>query len=294
MKKNQIITSFVLVSALAVSPALAVDLPVSTSASLNASVRANANSKSTSGSAEVKVDGQAQAFTKAKTRAQQEIDRRIASLNKLSTKIDSMKKVSDDKKQELQSQIDTQLSVLSDLSVKIKSEDNADDLKTDINSINKNHQIYMLVVPKGGIATVADQINATADMMILIGNKFQTRIDEAKANNKDVASLQTALDNYRAKVKDAKVQASAATSVVINLNPDNGNKTVIDQNHQTLVDAKAKIKLAQSDLKDARTLAHQILSQLKGDKVEVKSNTSVSSDDKKTEEESDTSLSSEN
>lgn len=202
-------------------------------------------------------------ITNAKARADQAIANRISDLNKLKARVDAMVKLSASQKASLDASIQASITDMNNLKVKIDADTDANVLKTDIASITASYRIYMLVMPQVAIAAASDRINTIVDMMTTIGAKFQTRISAAASAGKNVTSLQASLSDYNAKIADAKVQANAAASSTIALTPDHGDKTKAAANHQVLVDARAKIKVAQDDLKAARKDADNILKGLK-------------------------------
>ncbi len=198
-----------------------------------------------------------------RTRAVTEIDRRIESLNKLEARVSTMSRVSDASKASIKTTIDAQIKVLSDLKVKIQADTDDATLKADIASITKAYRIYMLVIPQGAVLAAADRISTTADLMTTFGAKLDTRIIEAKTAGKDVTVLENASIAMKAKIADAKVQATAAINLTSNLRPDNGDQATVDANKKAMTDARAKIKLATEDLKAARKDAETIVKGLK-------------------------------
>lgn len=205
----------------------------------------------------------------SRDRAVAEIDRRIASLNKLEARIDAMKRVSDASKVTIKATIDGQINVLTTLKAKIIKDTDEATLKADIASITKSYRIYMLVIPQGMVMATVDRINTTADLMTTFGTKLDARIVEAKNAGNNVTVLESASADYKAKIADAKVQASAALNFVVNLHPDNGDQATIDANKKAMTDAHAKIKAARADFEAARADARTIVKALKGFNITV-------------------------
>ncbi len=218
---------------------------------------------------EVRGDIKANIKGTSRERAVAEIDRRIASLNKLEARIDAMKRVSDASKVTIKATIDGQINVLTTLKAKIIADTDEATLKADIASITKSYRIYMLVIPQGMVMATVDRINTTADLMTTFGTKLDARIVEAKNAGNNVTALETASADYKAKIADAKVQASAALNLVVNLHPDNGDQATIDANKKAMTDAHAKIKAARADLETARADARTIVKALKGFNITV-------------------------
>ena len=224
---------------------------------------------------DIKADVKAHVETNGRDRAVAEIDRRVADLNQLKTRIDGMKRVSDSSKTSLKGSIDAQIQILTDLKAKIQADTDDATLKADIQSITKSYRIYMLVMPQVAVLATTDRIHTTMDLMTTFGTKLQTRITDAQTAGKDVTALQAAYADYTAKISDAGVQADAASALVVNLKPDNGDQATMDANKKALADAKAKLKVAQSDLKTARKDAQTIVQGLKTMNVSVESKVKV-------------------
>jgi len=197
----------------------------------------------------------------AQQRAGTEIANRITALNNLASRIESMTKLSDSEKSSISSDLQSEVTNLSSLQGTINTDVSTTSLKTDMQSITKAYRVYALVVPQGSIAAAADRVNTLVTSFTTIAGKLQTRITAASAGN-DVSSITSALTDLSAKVSDAGTQASAATSEVANLQPDNGDATILASNTAALKDARAKLQTATQDLETARTDANTIVKAL--------------------------------
>lgn len=198
----------------------------------------------------------------ARDRANQEIERRLDALDRLSGRIEDAKRITLDDKATLTASIQAQIDALVELKAKIEADDSTTTLKADIESITKGHRIFLLVIPKGAITAAADRVLSVATQMEAFSSKLQARIDGA--GDVDAGALNDLLDDYDAKVADAKVQANAAIDLVADLSVDNGDASVVASNTQTLKDARAKVVAAQQDLKTARQDAQKIAGAVKG------------------------------
>jgi hypothetical protein len=173
---------------------------------------------------------------RAKEKAAQEIDRRIAALNALLVRVTAMKKVSELFKTNLKTNVENQISVLTE----------------DIASITSNHRIYMLVIPQGRILTAADRAATTINMMAGLGAKLQARIQAEKDAGRDTASLEATLVAFAAKLDSAAVHAQTAVTLIAPLTPDEGVASAKAANEKALKDAHAEIKAAHTELVAAR------------------------------------------
>jgi len=181
--------------------------------------------------------------TKLNDRAAAEIDRRVASLQKLITRLSTIKRLTADQKASFTTQIQTEITALQTLSAKIKADTDPAILKTDVQSIVKSYRVYALFIPKIEIIAAADRLGYVADQVGTLSAKLQLRIDAAKAAGNDVVTLQTLLNDMKVKAADSNTQATNAINAVLPLTPDGypANKT-------TLESARAMIRVGHQDL----------------------------------------------
>jgi hypothetical protein len=198
-----------------------------------------------------------------RTKADQEIARRLASLNQLQTRIASMNKLSDAQKASLKTYLASQIEELNTLKTKIDAETDLAKLKEETKSITQSYRIFALVLPQGAVMAAGDRALALAKEMVDVGTKLNARIATAKAAGKDVAALEKTLTDYYAKIANAKTQAQAAVDAVSKLTPDGGDKAKMAANLKALKDARTKIQLAQQDFVAARKDANDILQALR-------------------------------
>lgn len=268
MKIHSVVAGVVATSILAV--AAPVFAQVGATAAVNASVGVkgvvNADVKA---KADAKI---AERMTKAKDRAGQEIGRRTDGLTKLSARINDMKHISAEQKASLSASISAQIDALASLKTKVDADTEVDVLTTDLQSITQSYRIYALVMPQVSLIAAADRANELAVSFTDVDTKLDARIDAAKTAGKDVAAVAKLRADIDTKLADSKVQSDAAVALVAGLTPDNGDKTKADANHKALVDAQAKIKAANTDLKAAREDVRKITVAIKGMKIEAKAN----------------------
>lgn len=229
---------------------------------------------------DIRADSKTRGELNTRDRAIAEIDRRVASLNKLVARVDAMKRVSDSNKASIKATVKTEIDALTTLKAKIQADTDEATLKADIASITKSYRIYALVTPQLSIMAATDRIVTTADLMTTFGTKLETRIAEAKTAGNSVTTLEAAYADMKVQISEAKANASAALSLTVNLKPDNGDKTVADANRKALEDARAKIKAAHDDLKSARKDAETIVKGLKSFNVKVDASVKAKSEDR--------------
>jgi predicted nucleic acid-binding Zn-ribbon protein len=110
-------------------------------------------------------------------------------------------------------------------------------------------------------------------MVSQLGAKLQARIQTAAQAGGDVTALNTALSDIQAKLADAQTQAQNSVNTVGPLQPDQGDKTKMDQNNTAIASGRADIKTATTDLSAARKDVNTILAGLK----KIKTNVNASS-----------------
>ncbi len=241
-------------------PALALNVGAGVSASASVSaggIRAGvkANASTTLGTR----------ITLITSKADQEIARRIDSLNALNARVNAMVRLSSTEKSDLSSSIQSQITAMNTLQTQIAADaaaNSTSSLKADVQSITSSYRIFMLVLPQGTIEAAADRALSIVGIMNDLGTKLSVRIQTAQSAGNNVTAAATALSDFNAKVSDANVKATAAASEVASLTPDNGNATVMASNTAALKDARAKIVAAQQDFVAARTDAQTIIKAL--------------------------------
>jgi hypothetical protein len=230
-------------------------LTVAPAYALNVNVAANANvnvgSTTVSASTQTKI-------TTAKSRANQEITRRVNILTQLNTNVQAMVKVSANEKTAIATEVQSEISNLNSLNTKIQADTDITTLKTDIQSITIDYRIFMLVVPQGRIEVATDKIETVVSDYTSLSVKLQARIAAAPSGT-DMTQVNAWLSDMNAKISDANTQAQAAVSLVADLQPDQGNATVEASNKTALQSARADIKTALADLKTARSDAGNIV-----------------------------------
>ncbi len=225
--------------------------------------------------AERKAEHQGKIEDKAHERAGKEIERRLEGLNKLIERITNAKRIDGDDKATLSATLTAQINALTALKAKIDADTSTTTLKEDVQSITKSYRIFALVMPQASITASADRVKYVADQLSTLSAKLKTRLDALTAGGTDVSASVTLLADMNAKIASAKVQAQAAIDGIVNLKPDNGDKTVMESNLAALKAAREKVRAAQADLKTAREDARKIMINIKG-KGEVHASTTTS------------------
>lgn len=238
------------------APALAVEVSTGTSAAITtagAEVRAGVK-------AEAKLTA---AETKAVEKASAQIDARVARLTEFSARMGNMKLVTAEAKASLSATVAKTIADLTALKAKIAADTTAAEIRADMQAVTATNRVYALIMPKLHILVAVERANLIAEMMAAFNTKIQPRIDAARTEGKDVTAIVTTQAHMEAQLADVKLQTTAAVGYVSNLQPDNGDKTVLASNNAALAKARADLRVAESDLKAARKDIMTIIMALK-------------------------------
>ncbi|MBV8162287.1 MAG: hypothetical protein JO265_15315 [Acidimicrobiia bacterium] len=115
-----------------------------------------------------------------------------------------------------------------------------------------DYRVYLLQTPKAyqavGCAKLA-KVNATLGSL---AQQIQARVNQAKANGRDVTGAQAALNDLASQLGAAATSANQASSAVVPLQPDQGNGAVLASNLATLAAGRSGLHAALADLHAAR------------------------------------------
>ena len=250
-------TLLTIVAAAALQPAFV----VAQSLGIEASISAGAGATSVAAAAGAQINS-ATRVADIKSRAKQEIDRRIVALQKANERVRAMVHVSDAVKSSITASATAQISSLTALKATIDIDTSIDSLKTEVESITQSYRIFMLVIPQGHIAVATDKIQTAGGMLTTFSSKLQTRTAAAQSAGADVSALNTSITELNLKVASARAQTSAAVALTANLKPDNGDPVIADKNKAALNDARIKIRQAMQDLRAARSSAASVVKAL--------------------------------
>lgn len=193
-----------------------------------------------------------------KSRADTEIDKRLASLNAAATRINAAKKLTTADKSNFSAQIQTDISNLTTLKTKIDADTDLATLRTDAKTIFADFRVYAVFLPQIHLLSAVDTMGVTADNLTAIATKLQTRIQTDQGKGKDVSQLQAWLADMQSKIADAKSLYIAVEAEVSPLTPAGYPGATA-----TLKDARTKIKTGAADLRAAWQDARQIVGALK-------------------------------
>ncbi len=168
-------------------------------------------------------------ISKQKTRAIEEINRRVVSLNKAIDKVNVVKKITNDQKNALVAQVQAEKLVLQQLKEKINTDVDKDVLLIDRKTIVQKYRTFALFEPRIAIITYADKILNLVNLM----------------------DAETTDDNVKIKIIEAKNKAQKAIDDVSILTPEGypGNRSVLLASRDLLTAARQQLNEARVMMK---------------------------------------------
>ncbi|MBI3984659.1 MAG: hypothetical protein HY344_01800 [Candidatus Levybacteria bacterium] len=191
-------------------------------------------------------------------RAYKEIDRRIASLEKLIGRLSQMKRLSQDQIDGYKDEIGINIEGLTALRGKIASDTDLTTLQADVKLIVSGYRIYAFFIQYINLNAAFDRAYTVYNNINTVYAKLAARIDEAKANGEDVTILTTYLTDMNTKLTDAKSLLDSGLAELSGLSASG-----YPDNKANLESARTKLRTIHQDIKAAYQLARKIIQGLK-------------------------------
>ena len=185
------------------------------------------------------------------------IEQRIDRLNVLSSRIEDMKKISTSSRDAILNSLSSSTQQLEGYKTQIDTATTSAALKSIAKSVLKDTRVYNLILPQAEIVSAGSRIITTANLLMTITNKVQSRISASST------VAQTALTGAKSQITDAITLANTAITEVNVLKPDMGSATVAASNKTALKDARQKLVSAQKDLGQAKSNLEGIVTGLR-------------------------------
>ena len=200
---------------------------------------------------------QQQRLSNIKTKGDQEISRRLASLQALSAKITSSAKITAADKNSLSAEVTTEISGLTSLKTALDSATTLDAARVDAQNIITEYRVYALVTPKISLIKASDDQQVVEAKLIALAGKLQNRLNTAKAGGKDITVWQKTLDDMNTQVHNAQAISTPMEAKVLPLQPSdyNSDHTLLSGDADQLKQAHADNQAA---LNDAKTLLNDL------------------------------------
>lgn len=191
-----------------------------------------------------------------KSRATNEISRRVAALNTESVRINAAKKLSSTDKDSLTAELQQEISALTTLKTKIEADTDLATLNVDVKSIVDAYRIFLLELPKIRIIVNADLMSVNADKLSDLAAALNIKIQEAQAKGVDISAMQTRYNDMLSKIADANTQYQNVENAVIPLTPADypANKSTLTNSRDKLLQGRNDLKAALEDAKSIRAL----------------------------------------
>jgi hypothetical protein len=191
-------------------------------------------------------------------RGDAEMSRRLKTLNTLSSKISGATILTDADKNALTDQVRTEINGLLSLKTRLDDDTTLSDAKTDAQAIFQDYRVYALIVPKVVIARTADDQQILEDRLSQLAGKLQTRLDNAQAAGKNIADLQTKMDDMKKQIAAAQIISQTVEKSSVPLMPSDYNS-----DHKILGGLRDQLKTAHQDNITAYQDAQKIITALK-------------------------------
>jgi hypothetical protein len=180
-----------------------------------------------------------------------EIDRRLATIDRLGNAIESARALTDDQQAALQRILDGSTAGLRALRAEIEADTTLAELRPDIKSIFEDYRIYVLVTRQVWLVTASDTVDAAGAALDREAADLQTLIDEAEANGKDVTDAKAHLGAMESAVDAALASVDGVAEDVLPLTPADWNAgaagPILRAAHQSIVDARGDLRTAMSE-----------------------------------------------
>jgi hypothetical protein len=193
-----------------------------------------------------------------KSKGDQAIERRIATLDNLTTKINAATKLTVSVKSNLIDEVSSTNSGLTSLKAQLNSETTISAAIVDAKNIYSEYRVYALVAPRVGLISIANDQQVAQGKLDALAQKLQTSITAEQKAGKNVATIQGQLSNMQTKTSAAQTISDNAESSLVTLQPSDYNT-----NHAILSGYNAQLKNAHSDDQTAIADAKNIVSTIK-------------------------------
>lgn len=195
------------------------------------------------------------------TKGNQEIDRRLTTLDSLTIKVAAAIHLSSSDQATLSNEVSSTTSGLTSLKSQLDSTTTIMAAHNNAEDIYSEYRVYALVAPKISLIKVADDQQVVQGKLTALSTKLQTRITTLQQSGKDTTQVQTMqreLTNMNNEITAASKISSDIESSVIVLQPSDYNS-----NHAVLSGDNTQLKTAHADDQQAVTNAQNIITTLK-------------------------------
>ncbi len=188
-----------------------------------------------------------------------EIDRRLATIERLSKAIDTSRALTDAHHDALATILDDSAAGLRALRAKIEADTTVVELRADLHSIYADFRIYALVTRQVWLVNAADVVDLAGARLSDTADDLASLIAQAEAAGKDVTGAQAHLDAMTAAITSALDHVDGVAEDVLALTPADWN----DGSAQPVLRAaREAIVAARGGLRTALAEARQVIAAL--------------------------------
>jgi hypothetical protein len=180
-----------------------------------------------------------------------EIDRRLATIDRLGNAIETSRALTDDHQAALQAILDGSAEGLRALRAEIEADTTIAELRQNINSIFEDYRIYVLVVRQVWLVTAADTVDMAGARLNETAADLAVLIERAEAAGQDVTEAKAHLEAMEAAVAEALAGVDGVAEDVLPLTPADWNAgiagPILREARQAIVDARADLRTAMAE-----------------------------------------------
>lgn len=182
-----------------------------------------------------------------------EIDRRLATIDRLDGAIEASRALTDGHQAALQAILDASQGGLQALRADIEADTTLAELREDIDSIFEDYRIYVLVTRQVWLVTAADTVDVAGAALSDTATDLASLIEQAQASGKDVTQATAHLAAMETAIDEALASVDGVAADVLALTPADWNadtaEPILRAARQAIVGARADLRTA---LREAR------------------------------------------
>jgi uncharacterized phage infection (PIP) family protein YhgE len=178
------------------------------------------------------------------------VAKRLTSLGTVKKNLDATPAVAGPNRAALDSQIDAAVTGLTALKTTMDADSALPKLRTDCRKVVGDYYVYALLVPRVELVRAGGRVQAAAVTLKHLAGLLQTRVDAAKAANKDIASAQGYVTDLGLKVDAATKAVAGVPTAVLPL-----DAAGFPANRPVLAGARVSLESARGALKGALAAA---------------------------------------
>jgi len=190
-----------------------------------------------------------------------EIDRRLATIDRLGNAIETARALTDDHQVDLQGILDNAASGLRALRAEIEADTTLAELRADIKSVFVDFRIYALVTRQVWLVVAADTVDLAGAKLDETAADLAVLIERAEAAGQDVTEAKAHLAAMEAAIDEALAGVDGIAEEVLPLTPADWNAgtagPILREARQAIADARA-------DLRTSMAEARQVIAALAG------------------------------